>query len=294
VTVTPPLQQPPNAQLPFVDPGKGFALSPPGYQFLKQLWGDEVGFKYAHRAALLDPRAYVYEIGAAVNSTVPDDEIWYVVNAFGMDCIGTNSVGQRAVWYHRNPHYEHAYPIGPGTTLQSYISIPDGVDGSTDFVYYCRPSLVIDTDARYRDDPRGLCHQREYALHALPIRRAFARVDQGAVHPTQPLEPFDWGSSSALYGVLRHSSCSGGSWVAMYGSTAASAFLAINLNEEISDLHSQRFTTNCIVPFTRKQTGANGFEGLKLASGNVAGTAGGVTNETNWGVLDWSILPEGW
>lgn len=247
---------------------------------------------FRDQAALLDPRTYIQAVSAGAVVAPGPGKTFYVAQAFLIDG-GPNSQGQNGAWFHRNPHYANTIPIGYGTTLQAYLH-----DGFTvGAAYYSDPSIVTDPDSpdydeRYTIDPIGLYYSRLLRLPTLTLNNTLTRVNAGVAH-TSVDEDLDWGGSEALYGIVRHCSCSNGAWVALKGSDANDAFLGMNLNEEISDLHAQRFTNNCVVPFIRKQPGEVGWSGIRMSSGNAAGT-NAVTDEINWGVVGWSILPEDW
>jgi hypothetical protein len=225
-------------------------------------------------AASLDPITYTYALGSSISLTPAVGSPISILNAFVMGGNATNSTGKTAAWFHRNPDFRNAYVIGGGTTIESYTVSPFG---ATDFLYYSDPAVVTsrdspDFDQRYIDDPERLYNERLIRLYDLEILEVKLEVDAGQPNATQPTEDFDWGGDPALYGILRHSSCSNGSWLALKGTAADDvSFAALNLWEEINDIHSQRFSSNCVVPFVRKQNGATGFNGIKMSSGSQDG-----------------------
>jgi|GEM_PF-5687554 len=259
---------------------------------------------YANRAALLDPRAMVY-LHPPFYATVPEGEAWFLMNAFFCDAFlrngtrATNSNGDYAHFEHRNPHYENALPIGPGTTLAQFVHY--GYTNAVGAASYCNPKLVWQIDPRYQDDPEALYYERLEKLHRIEVRKTWARIPQGSPAGSIAYEKLDWSGSDADYGILRHTSTSDAAWVDFAGTTEDDfTRRTLALLDEISDHRSHRFGWPTIVPFTRKRPGIQGFDTIELKGGNQPGDL--VTPTGNdwssgvdgFGIVTWSALPADW
>jgi hypothetical protein len=191
---------------------------------------------WQHRAALLDPLAYVFGIntGSEQNTTVPADTTHYVVNAWYCDLFGNVTTGGVS-WFHRHAHIHSAHPMPPGTMLST-----SSTAGS--FWYVCKPELVIAADDRYTDDPRALYFERleRIATELTQHQIGTTRTDNGTTDVAFPAD-FDYGlglhttAHDVAWLILEHSSGSGG----------------MNTQNEISDTERIRFAEPTLFPFAR-------------------------------------------
>lgn len=247
---------------------------------------------WAEKAALLDPRAYVYQGVSVFSQTVPAGERWWLLNGWVITPDGnpTNSAGQISPWFHRVADVDQAVPLNAGTTIANYSG-----DGLTiGFALYCRPKLVYDIDPRYQTDPKGLYERRMYDLRTFTQKRCFGVFDRGVPNGTQPVEDFTWSSPSVLYGFVLQTYRTNAAWTVLAGTDAAGVWAPINMSNEISDTHASRDCVRTYLPFIRKQPGAWGFTGVKIASGNTMGDFGNVDAKGSGGV-HWVELPNtGW
>lgn len=258
---------------------------------------------WRNRAALLDPRAIVHKTPPFYD-IVPDGETWFLLNAFYLDArlrtgsLAANSAGAFAHYEHRNPHYENALPIGPGTQIAQFVHY--GFTETTGLAVYCRPSLVWAIDDRYDKDPEGLYYERIARLNLLEVRKTWATIAEGSAADSLAVESLDWTGSDSAYGILRHTSTADAAWVLFQGTMEDDAsVLNMALMDEINDHHSHRFGWPTIFPFTRKRPGVRGFDSILLKGGNLPGnnvdlTGADVPNRWGHGVVTWSALPSDW
>lgn len=247
---------------------------------------------WANKAALLDPRAYVYKGVGVINETVPVSETWWMLNGWIITPDGNvaNGLGLHSPHFHRIADIDQAIPLAAGTTITNYVG--DGL--TVGFIYYCRPKLVYDIDARYTNDPKGLYERRIKDLQTLTPKRAFGVIPRGSPNGTQPTQDFSWSDPGILYGFILQTWMTNASWVLTYGSDATGAFAPINMLNEISDLKAQRECMKTYMPFVRKQPGAFGYTGIKVASGNTAGDYGNTDALGQGGVFWVELSNVGW
>lgn len=231
----------------------------------KRYWQD--------KAALLDPKAYVFKtkiaLGSGYSETVPDGECWYFLNAFFVR-IG----GGDAIYNHRVPDIDKATPIGAGTKIEFHA------DSSFSMYYTCRPSLVICADQRYQDDPKGLYFLRLARMNSLSSFSARVHVPAGAPYGTSSDEalPTDFEGALCL-SYSNHDVSWGG---------VANQYSAMNLGNEISDDHQNRIGERLMFPFSRSV-----FPRLRARGGSVGGAPGSPYMKGNVQIT-YCKLPADW
>lgn len=191
---------------------------------------DETAF-WQDQAALLDPDAYVHVQGTSQSLTVAADERYYIVNAWFVQ--GWDSGADH--WYHRPAHVDHAFMLSEGTTIDTSSS------ESSAFIYYCRPSLVTGSDARYSTDPRGLYFDRIMRLGELT--RYQVGVTNTGTSSTDEAFPSDFTDGMAV-----HVSAHDVAWLILVNATNGGALNTLN---EISDTDPIRFAESVLFPFKR-------------------------------------------
>lgn len=215
------------------------------------------------QAAMLDPSAMTYTSGGAFSFTVPADKTYYLFNAWNARHGSTGPT-----MFLRDPR--SPMPMAPGMNLQG-----NGTSGA--FAYYCDPSAVS-TGAKYAD-PKGLYFERLARLKHLQTYNLGGAITAGAAFATLSTPAFPSDFTDAL---LIQADSFDTSWVAL--GTGASI---INLNDEISDDHAQRFASSLMVPFKRAT-----FNAITTRGGNIAGTATACVAGT--ASVTYKKLPSDW
>jgi hypothetical protein len=223
---------------------------------------------WQHKAALLDPLAYVYMRPTSVphTETVPTRAQWYCLNSWWLDADSVGDIQQ----FHRPLAVRQAVMFPGGTVIR--YSNPNG---SYSFAYWCRPERVVNKDPRYQQDPQGLYYQRLYTA-----RRQVKHVLK--MNQANSVAPFPQGFS---YGLLLHVSCHDSPWVILTGpAQPGQDSAAMNVNLENSDSTPvQRFTIgNMLVPFSRSV-----FTEARLSTS-------GNGPDAMQGVVSYLQLPPGW
>jgi len=225
-------------------------------------------------AALLDPRAYVWQAGPSWSLTVPTGEVWFALNAWGITLSA-------AKWYHRELCITQAVALPAGMTLST--------DLEHGFLYYCRPSLVSYAD------PAAVYASRIDRLHDLPMYTVAVHIPAGtpAGAPTfSVLFPADF-----EHGLLRHVSAHDVSWVGLAGAdpTNPNVRQVVNTINEIDDHRRQRETRRVYAPFRRYQGGIEpGWTGVRAGIGNGSGDPNRPTDMHGWGMAWFNKLPGDW
>lgn len=209
---------------------------------------DEVRF-WQEQAALLDPDAYAIVSGANQSLTVASGEHYYVVSAWYIQATAGH-------WFQRHANVNEALILPEGRVLTTHAS------DALSFIYYCRPSLVVDDagDDRYNDyqnDPRALYFERMMRLGEL-TQYTIGAVQTGSSF-TETTFPTDFDDALAV-----HVSSHDVSWSAIIHT---SGIFAMPMQDEISDSDRTRFASAQLAPFKRtvwpkwKVNGASQSEG---------------------------------
>lgn len=205
------------------------------------------------QAALLDPDAYVFVQGTAQTVTVASNERYYVVNAWKCQ---TTSPGA-GNWFHRQAHVDQALMLPEGHSITTSASVAES------FIYYCRPSLVVDdvSDDRYADyqnDPRGLWFERMMELGEL-ARFQVGGTATGSGQTTTAM-PSDFTDGLAV-----HVSAHDVAWLIMLVTGDATG--GMNTLNEISDTGPIRFAEPVLFPFKRTTFPKVRIQGVSLSEG---------------------------
>jgi hypothetical protein len=224
--------------------GGGGSFTVPGYS----MSANEVTY-WQDLAALLDPEAYVYDIGTSQTTTVDTDECWYLLNGWWLESASGGH------WFHRRAHVFDAQPLPAGTVLTTADGT--GVSSANGFFYICKPSLVVSGDSRYTDDPRALfferVHRLQYELEQFQI--GATRTDTGT---TEVNFPTDFTNGFAL-----HTSAHDVDWLILAESTDVGGINTLNELGDGSD--PIRFTGETWVPFVRTD-----FPSVKVHGGGAS------------------------
>lgn len=216
-------------------------------------------------AALLDPAAYEWIEGSNLTETVPSDETWYLVSAWYLVGPGTRG------WFHRHGDIHEALPLSPDTALTTWTAgTSPGPSGATSFMYLCKPSLVVDGDSRYADDPRALYFDRIRAIGEL--EQFEVGVTDTGTSGAETAFPTDFDN-----GLVIHASTHDVAWTIL-SNVADDAGLI--LQDEISDSDRVRFASRVLLPFVRADFPSVRIRGANLSEGR--------------SVVRYLKLPEGW
>lgn len=197
----------------------------PGYT----LSADEVTF-WQDMAALLDPDAYEFVIGAAQSRTVTAGEHWYLLGAWYLQATGGGSH-----FFQRHGNVAEPLILPEGRTLTTHATTA----GS--HMYLCKPSLVIGGDNRYSTDPRGLFFDRLMRLGELTqYTIGGVSTDNGNVLTAFPTDFTD--------GLVVHVSTHDVAWLGLSYTDDTSV---LPMQDEISDTNRVRFANAQMLPFKR-------------------------------------------
>lgn len=227
---------------------------------------------WQERAALLDPRAYVLRskanLGAGYSETVPEGENWLLINVFYC-----RIAGGPLFYNHRVPDIDAAVPLTSGTRIEFHSS------SSYSMYYSCRPQLVIASDSRYEDDPKGLYFDRLNALKNIQSSVIGVNIPYGTANGnnTDSLFPADFDDA-----ICTSYSANDVSWAGLAGNAGA-----MNLGNEISDDHQQRQGHKVLFPFSRSI-----FPRLRCRGSNAAGNTGSYMSGN--GQITYVKLPSAW
>lgn len=222
-------------------------------------------------AVLLDPAAYVLHKGGSWNVTVPDGTAWYSLNMWNVRLGASGGT----IWQRRVGKLWDALMLPAGTNLQD-----NGLNG---MLYVCKPELVVNTDARYRD-PRGLFFERMARLKTLPLVDINMSISAGGAvtnNVASAAFPTDFSK-----GMIVAAHIFDGAWTITANGPGPSDGL-MNLTDEISDAHALRFAESMLLPFNRAS-----HPYVQIHAGNVDG-ASGTALAANGGVL-YHKLPSDW
>jgi hypothetical protein len=214
-------------------------------------------------AALLDPDAYVYAIGAAWSITVPANKVYYLVSAWRARLGSTGND-----FYLRDPR--QPMPMLPGFNLQSN-------GHASAHYYYCDPSLVTyaDPKEKYFERLASLVDLQQYILGATMASGQAQGTTASATFPTD-----------FTNGLLLAAQSFDVAWVAL----GAAGGNILNLDDEISDDHQNRVAGGMmpfLLPFKRTT-----FAGIVTRGGNTAGTA--TTTIAGNASISYVKTPVGW
>lgn len=230
------------------------------------------------KAVLEDPDAYMWlgwtshGVNQQFDVTVPADETWWLIQAWQLKA--QDAAGSALnLWFHRVGGIDRPFMLPGGTRLHTESTITSG-----GFAYICRPRMVQHLD-KYKD-PEALCYTRHKRLKSIALSELSVHVAPGA-SPTNAYAAFPGGVDKAL---IQQVSCHDAAWIGMFGNDAA----AMNLYNEISDAHSQRYGAADKYP-VRVET----FDiGLCIQNGTASGT--GVGYEQGYGHIWYQALPADW
>lgn len=250
---------------------------------------------FANLAARLDPRALTILAGEGSSgfaATVPEDTVWWLLNAHWI-CGWQNGDGPPFVpWEHRQIDYRKAMALPSGTLLQSCTL--EGMPADGGFAVVCKPEML--DDPRY-EDAETLYYERLDRINRLPLRTTRVLCETGAVPgvTASPSANMDWGGSNAEHFVVRGLVNERASWISIVGTKADNAtWFGINCMPEISDWHATSFDDAAICVLPRKQPGSIGFNKLVLAPGNISGRSADATDasmRSAYALMLWSALP---
>lgn len=209
---------------------------------------DELAY-WQDQAALLDPSAYEYVMGANFVRTVPAGQTWYLVNGWYM--LPMSGAGPQ--WFHRPSNVNRALALPAGTII-------NGTTNTASFAYFCKPSLVVPGDARYTDDPKGLYYDRIRRLQTeLPrFQIGAAATNSGTVPGIGQISvnfPTDF-----TKGFLLHTSTHDIAWIILKPG-------GINTHNEISDADGIRWAEDTPAPFLRTQFTQVLLQGVGMPQG---------------------------
>lgn len=217
------------------------------------------------KAALLDPNAYEFVQGANLTRTVPSGEQWYSLGQYKTK-LGTTS----EEFHQRVAHIDQAIPIPSGTVITL-------LSNAWSYILLCKPQLVIESDERYTDDPKGLYFERMSRLRTLEIFDLVASIGIATPPPiAEATFPTDFTD-----GIIVGASIYLGAWLALYDS-------GFNLLDEVSNYRSIRFAQGLMLPFKRVT-----FPKIGAAGGNTADTNAQASVSGN-GAVKYIKLPEDW
>jgi hypothetical protein len=240
---------------------------------------------YADKAALLDPRCYVYRNGASWSDTVPTGEAWFLLNAWRLKSASFSIVG----YLHRYLDVESALMLPEGAVLE-----PIAAGG---FAYYARPKTVFDIDARYTDDPEELYFSRLERLKTLPLIRTTIPVFNFTPRGTFLGAALDWGTSEEQAFMVRHVCTENVGWTLLVSPAGTpNIHTAVNTQDEIIDDHIDRRSAAIMCPMRRyNPTTQDGFAGIMSRTATESGVSPyGPQQGNGESTLMWSILPSDW
>lgn len=198
------------------------------------------------KAALLDPNAYEFVLGANLSHTVPAGKRWYLVNAWYIAASG-GGISQ----FHRPIHVDRAHLLSPGST----VSTPNKADAH---MYLCKPELVVAGDSRYQVDPQGLYFKRLERLATEVAQHQIGAVETGNATVTVAF-PTDFTDAMAL-----HTSSHDVAWLILLNSAGTGGPNTLN---EISDSSPIRFAEPTLAPFKRTTFPSIMVRGASLPEG---------------------------
>jgi hypothetical protein len=220
---------------------------------------------WQEKAAMLDPRAFVHVLDANFDVTVPAGERWWLFNAWHAR-MGDDG----GDFYLRNPARPMLMP--EGLNLQ-------GTGWSNAFIYYCRPALVIGSDPRYDNDPKGLYFERLARLPGFVLNEIYAATTAGSSSQS-PKTPFP---SDFDYGLVVAAQAHDTAWAILANASAG----LCNLMNEVSDAHQWRSAEAFMLPFDRTI-----FTHMQTNSTTVAGSGTSYIDGT--AALMYYKLPLDW
>lgn len=197
------------------------------------------------QAALLDPAAYVWVNGSSLSTTVATGETYYMLNSWNV-----NATGAGTTYFHRPIGVDHAFALSEGTVITTRSS-----GGG---FYYCRPSLVTGSDARYTTDPRKLYFDRIRQIGTL-TQYAIGATNTGSSE-TDVAFPADFTD-----GMVVHVSSHDVAWLILID--ASTGVGGPNTLNEISDSDRMRFAERVVVPFKRTTFDKVGIRGVSESEG---------------------------
>jgi hypothetical protein len=223
---------------------------------------------WQNQAALLDPAAFTWVIGASFSAAIPSGEIGFLMSAWNASLNGTGQI------YLRDPRAP--LPLPGGTTVRGTTNV-----GS--FAYYCRPAVVVATDTRYTDDPKGLYYARLARLQQLTLYSLDLLTPAAANQLYTVAFPPDF-TAALIVGAQ----CYDASWVGLRDSGAAGS---LPLGPEVSDSHEFRWGAAYQLPFLRAT-----FPSLSARNGQIAPSVNfGGTSDLNGNVsVQYVVLPSDW
>lgn len=213
----------------------------PGYS----MSADEVNY-WSDLAALLDPDAYVFDIGTSQTHTVGAGERDYLVNGWYLAATGGG-----VSWFHRVCHIWDAHLLSAGATVTT-----DASNAGSSF-YICQPNLVTGGDSRYASDPRALFFDRLTRISEL-THYQLGDTETTTNDTTVPF-PTDFTD-----GLMLHTSSHDVAWTILLESGAAGG---INTLNEISDASRIRFAQPTLFPFKRTTFPNIKIQGVGQAEG---------------------------
>jgi len=228
---------------------------------------------WQHKAALLDPKAYVLKAknldGASFFEVVPAGECWYAISTFYVRIASGLSR-----FTHRVPDVDKATMLTAGTRIEFHS------ESQWSMYLTCRPALVVNTDSRYIDDPRGLYFERMQKLRDLPSFNIRVEIPSGTAYGnnTDVLFPNDFSE-----GMCLSYSSDDVSWAGLAGPATS-----MNLGNEVSDDHQNRIGQKTLFPFSRTM-----FPKLRARGGSVGGAVGSSYMYGN-GQIVYCKLPPDW
>jgi hypothetical protein len=246
---------------------------------------------FAEQWALLDPHAWKLLSGTQWSLTVPSDRCYHVGNAW---CVYL--AGQVVPWFHRPLDVRRAASFGPGTTFAPYLGY-----GGVGVLWYADTKPIIDS-AIYTDFQEAY-YARLLTIPQLPLKLATLSIPAGTKPQLANGNPnpawqigvaFDWGGVLGVPPIMiRHLSLMEASWAAITGYDATNTSTAMNMLDEISDLHGWRKGEELLMPLYRNTFTTPGWTNLKLSAGNASGNRTDPTDGAV-AVCVYSALPSNW
>lgn len=229
--------------------------------------------EHAHwqiQAALLDPRAYrfIQSPDPTLDVTVPAGHAWHVVNLFQVLINEPQILSEDGYAGYYQSGFVRPCDARAPLVLPEGTRIRSNVQRNGGYIYYADPALVIEGDARYATDPRGLYYQRLARLRTLPVRDAIIEwISNGVTGREMTLTlPADFERA-----IVVNASVFDSTWVLLGG---------INLVDEINNWHTQRVGSSLLCPFERST-----FSTVSTKAGNYAGRTQDTLRHGEWGEL---------